>query len=262
MRAIVESGIYLETLARLRRMKQAAEHVEARVEFALHRKIRRAPLSNEQIGRFHRDGYLLVSGLIPSPVASEAASALWRFLDVSPHAPETWTVLGSHPYPLRDERVSAVYTDEMLAAAAQLAGDDVATFRRPRATCAFIRPVVPVWRSHPPHIDRTIAGLRYRTFPRSYRIGALTYLTDVRPHGGGTIVFPGSHLKLEAIAKSDPIRYRYLWALSIQLSRIDLGAPIELTPSCGDVLFHHHLCVHAATDNVGEVPRLALNQKW
>jgi hypothetical protein len=262
MRALSQSNIYLETLAHLRRLKDSATQVEARVEFTLRHKTRLAPLSEAQVGRFHRDGFLLVSGLIPDTVAREAAAALWRFLGTSPDDPGSWQRLGPQPYILQEPAVSSAYTDEFLAAAAQLSGEDVSTFRRPRTTCAFIRPVECERRTHPPHIDRMIPGMRYRTSPRSYRVGALTYLTDVKPRGGGTVVWPGSHLKLEALAREDPARFKYLWQFGPVLERIDFGPSIELAPSRGDVLFHHHLFVHAISDNVTGPPRLALNQKW
>ena len=36
-------------------------------------------LSDEQVEAYHRDGYLLVSGLIPEDVAERAESTMWRY---------------------------------------------------------------------------------------------------------------------------------------------------------------------------------------
>ena len=36
-------------------------------------------LSQEQVQAYHRDGYLLVSGLIPEDVAERAESTMWRY---------------------------------------------------------------------------------------------------------------------------------------------------------------------------------------
>jgi ectoine hydroxylase-related dioxygenase (phytanoyl-CoA dioxygenase family) len=99
-------------------------------------------------------------------------------------------------------------------------------------------------------------------FPRPYRIGTITYLTNVKPHCGATLLWPGSHLKLEALARSDPGKYKYLSVLSAELGRVVCEPPVELTASRGDVLFHHYLCVHAASDNVSNAPRLAILHKW
>jgi phytanoyl-CoA dioxygenase PhyH len=253
----------LETLAKLGRLKRVAERLTARAQFALQRKKRLTPLSAEQVRQYHRDGYLLVSGLIPVDLARRAAAGMYQALRASPEAPETWSRLGPPPYQLREERFIATYTDEMLAAAAQLAGEDVATFLRPtRVLTINVVPVSKDWRAHEPHLDRVIPESRFRTFPRSFRVGALTYLTDVQSHGAGTIVWPGSHLKVEALARSDIKKYRFLAALYRDLDKIELGPALELTPSAGDVMFHDHLFVHAGSDNVGDKPRIAINHKW
>jgi len=260
---ISQSGPVLEILAQLRRIKWTAVRVAAKARFELQRKKRSAPLSEEQVGQFHRDGYLLVSGLISEGLASGAESAIWQGLGAAPDAPETWAILGPQPHLLPDERFVVSYTDAMLAAAAQLAGEDVAAFSRPKR--GFIVNRVPVsrdWRHHQPHLDCSLPELRHRTLTRSFWIGSLTYLTDVPSHGGGTIVWPGSHLKLEALARGDPRKYKYLSTLNADLDRVALGPAVELTASRGDVLFHHYLCVHASSDNASGTPRLAIKHKW
>jgi ectoine hydroxylase-related dioxygenase (phytanoyl-CoA dioxygenase family) len=163
----------------------------------------------------------------------------------------------------RTERFGLTYTDTMLAAAAQLAGEDVAAFARPTRAFTINRyPVQRDWRSHEPHIDHSRVDWRHRTFPRPYWIGAITYLTDVHSHGGGTIVWPRSHLLLEALARKNPREYKYLSTLNANLDRVALGPAVELTPSRGDVLFFHYLCVHASSENVSGSPRLAIMHKW
>jgi len=151
----------------------------------------------------------------------------------------------------------------MLSAAAQLAGDDPAAFRPPaRAYAINVFPSQGEWRWPGPHIDHAIKEHGHRTFPRAFRIAAMTFLGDVAPHGGGTVVWPGSHRKLETLARSEPERYETMWALNQDLGRADLGDPVELTPRRGDVLFYHYLCAHAGSKNTGERPRLAFNMKW
>jgi hypothetical protein len=65
-----------------------------------------------------------------------------------------------------------------------------------------------------------------------------------------------------ALARKDPREYKYLSTLNANLDRVVLGPAVELTPSRGDVLFCHHLCVHATSDNVSSSPRLAILHKW
>jgi ectoine hydroxylase-related dioxygenase (phytanoyl-CoA dioxygenase family) len=44
--------------------------------------------------------------------------------------------------------------------------------------------------------------------------------------------------------------------------QIEIGEPVELEPKCGDILFFAHFCVHAASKNVKDMPRLALRSRW
>jgi ectoine hydroxylase-related dioxygenase (phytanoyl-CoA dioxygenase family) len=76
------------------------------------------------------------------------------------------------------------------------------------------------------------------------------------------MVWPGSHRKLEKLAKSEPTHYQMMSTLNLELGRVDLGYPRELTPPCGDVLFYHYLCAHSGTMNTSDRARLALNVKW
>lgn len=253
----------LELLARARRLKWAAETCAARVLFALQGKQHDAALSPDQIGQYQRDGCLLVPGLIPAETVSAAEAAMWQGSGAVRGERDSWGRLGPAPLLLSDRRLVATFTDEVLAAAAQLEGADVAGFRRPARVFTINRvPSAGEWRPHGAHLDFSLAEKRHRTFPRPFRIGAMTYLTTVQPHGGGTIVWPGSHARVEQLARSEPARYEYLAALSADLGRIDLGPPVELTPSRGDVLFFHYLCVHASSENVSDAPRLALNHEW
>jgi hypothetical protein len=258
-----QSEMVLEVLALMRRLKRAAVRGTSRIEFALRRKKRFAPLSEEQLRRFRADGYLLVAKLVPEDFVRRAEEAMWQNLEADVRSPQTWTRLGPRPQMIRDSRLTEAYTDSVLAAAAQLAGEDVAAFRRP--THAFTINNVPVtrdWQAYGAHLDSALPQLRNRTFPPPFRIAAMIYLTDVKSRGGGTIVFPGSHLKIEALVRSDPGKYKYLSALNADLARVELGPRVELTPSRGEVLFYHYLCAHSASDNVLTTPRLAMGHKW
>src|SRR5205823_6027485 len=111
-------------------------------------------LTKEQEADYNKNGYLLVSGLIPPETAAAAEAAMWRLLGVSPSDPAAWAELprghGTHESP----ELVACYTPEFLAAAAQLAGDDLETVRAPRRGYAInIFPVQGEWRWPAPHID-------------------------------------------------------------------------------------------------------------
>lgn len=220
-------------------------------------------LSNEQRRMFDEQGYLLASGLIPPPAAAAAAAAIWRILQANPQDAASWEGIPKDHRVFDDPALGAVYTPQVMQAAAELAGDDPASLRTPTSGYAInVFPTAAEWHWPGPHIDHAIKEHGHKTFPRAFRLAAMTFLNDVPVHGGGTVVWPGSHKKLEALAKSDPERYELMWSLGRDISKVDLGDPVELTPRQGDVLFYHYLCAHAGSMNTSRTPRLALNMKW
>jgi phytanoyl-CoA dioxygenase PhyH len=223
----------------------------------------RSILSEEQLERYSRDGYLLVSGLIPAAVASAAEAAMWPCMGLDPGDPASWQNARPGHVVYEDPALLACYTPAYIAAAADLAGDDPSTLRTPtRAYTINIFPQEAEWQWPRPHIDHAIKDAGHKVFPRAFRIAAMTFLSDVEPHGGGTVVWPGSHRKLEALARSDPQRYELMWTLGSDIGKVDLPEPVETTPKQGDVLFYHYLCAHAGSMNTRARPRLAMNAKW
>jgi len=217
----------------------------------------------EQRRFYDEQGYVLISGLIPPEVAAAAETEMWALLGISPGAPEEWASVARGHHAFESPGLVACYTPAFLAAAAELAGEDPATIRAPkRGYCINIFPRQEPWEWPRPHIDHAIKEHGHKTFPRAYRIATMTFLHDVAPHGGGTVVWPGSHRKIEALARSDPGRYELMWALGRELDRAGLPDPVELTPRAGDVLFYHYLCAHAGSMNTGDRPRFAMNAKW
>ena len=219
-------------------------------------------LSSNQVDQYNQEGYLLMSGLIPNLISVKAEQEMWRCSDVKADEPETWTNGTTAANNLNDDIV-ACYTNEFITVAAQLAGDDPATYSKPEEAYSLnVFPSKEEWSWSGPHIDHSIKTDGYKTFPRAFRIAAMTYLSDVEEHGGGTIVWPRSHHRIWSLAKSNPTYYEYMWVLGNDIERADLGTPMELTPNRGDVLFYHFLCAHSGSKNVNSQPRFALNTKW
>jgi hypothetical protein len=221
-----------------------------------------AVLTEEQAQQYMAQSYLLVSGLIPEEVAARAEAALWRLLQAKPDDPASWTGKAEHQS-FDSLELAACYTGAMLGAAAQLAEDAPETVQAPKRPYAIdVFPTPGEWHWPHPHVDHAIKEHGHKTFPRAFRIAAMTFLSDVPRHGGGTVVWPGSHRLLEQLALSDPARFETMWALNQELTRLELADPVELTPKRGDVLFYSYLCAHAGSQNVSDQPRLALNAKW
>ncbi|MBW3624000.1 MAG: phytanoyl-CoA dioxygenase family protein [Armatimonadetes bacterium] len=217
-------------------------------------------LTDEQRNSYEENGYLLVSGLIPEAVAEAAEAAMWRCIGADPNDPETWNVSKNHQVFDSPELV-ACYTLEFIRAAETLAGEE--GFKPPAKAYAInVFPTDAEWTRPGPHIDHAIKDHGHKTFPRAFRVATMTFLNDVPPYGGGTVVWPGGHRQLEALAKSDPETYEMMYDLNRAWDKIDLDDPVELTPKRGDVLFYHYLCPHAGSKNVSDRPRLAMNMKW
>ena len=210
-------------------------------------------LNRAQMFSYHQQGFLIVSGLIPQELTQIGTDALLEHLK-DPTA-------NSEHY---RQSLCACYTPEILEAASDLVGDPKDTFQPPSHPFPIIsHPSEGEWSWPEAHIDHSIKADGYKTFPRPFRIASMLFLSDVAPHGGGTIVWPGSHLKVEALAKSDPERLELMWTLNqAMLSEIDLGEPVELTPKSGDILFYHYLFAHSGSKNITPNPRLGMNCKW
>ena len=220
------------------------------------------PLSQTQLETYARDGYILLSGLIPEDTATAAEQAMWDCMQARPDDRATWPD-GNYAQGHDRAEIIACFTDDFLQATAELCGDALDSVKAPGGALAInIFPSEAPWQTPDPHIDHAIKEHRHKVFPRPFRIATMTFLNDVAERSGGTAVWPGSHRRIEALARSDEERYEYMWALYQDLSQAELRKPVVLTPRRGDVLFYHYLCAHAGSSNISPQPRLALNYKW
>jgi hypothetical protein len=184
-------------------------------------------------------------------------------LNASPDDAASWEQVSRAHQSYDSPELRACHTPSFLAAAAQLSEDPLETIGVPKRAYAInVFPSSGEWKWPRPHIDHAIKEHLHKTFPRAFRIATMTFLSDVPPHGGGTVVWPGSHAVLERLAKSDPERFEMMWTLNQELPHVTLADPVELTPKRGDVLFYSYLCAHAGSQNTSDRPRLALNAKW
>lgn len=213
----------------------------------------KSALTPEQVAFFEENGYILVSGLVPEAIVADAIAKLE--IEIQKKYPTAF--FGTHA-------ASECYTETLCAAAAELGGEgDIKSYFPVLSSLAIITyPSEGEWHWPGPHIDHAIRKDGFRTFPRPFRLASLFYLSEITQGGGGTVVWPGSHRKLEALAKSDPERYALMATLNQSINEVDLGDPVELTAKPGDILFYHYLTAHAGSKNVTNSPRLALNHKW
>ncbi len=227
--------------------------------------------------QYEEEGFLLLSGLIDDSVSAGAASYMCQLPGMDgdaetlqkPHMHYAERGLFEH-YALRADALLACFGDAFIDMVSLLIG--ACDMHRPRgAQTQNLLCVERAWTPPGPHIDGIPKENRHRTFPGPYRIAFIAYMSDVEPHGGGTLGWPGSHRAVRALAESDPERYAYLFELNQSLNQLDLGPAVELLPQRGDILFFQHLWVHGAPFNTQRQPRLALrplcdcaacNERW
>ena len=87
-------------------------------------------LFSNQVDQYNQEGYLLVSGLIPNSISVKAEQEMWHCSGVDADKPETWSN-GTIVENYFNDDIVACYTDEFITVAAQLAGDDPATYSKP-----------------------------------------------------------------------------------------------------------------------------------
>src|SRR5205085_97495 len=106
----------------------------------------------------------------------------------SPDDPASWAAIPARHTVFDSPVLVARYTPAMVAAAARLAGEEPGALKPPnRAYAINVFPQEGEWTWPRPHIDHAIKEHGHKTFPRAFRIAAMTYLNDVEPHGAGTV---------------------------------------------------------------------------
>ena len=211
-------------------------------------------LELQQIRSYAEEGFLLFPEAVDKETVERARQVLAQKVAGASENPY-------HTF-VRDSAVSACFNQKVCDAAARLAGVGKKLAPPRTVYTVTVFPTAKPWELPAPHIDHAGEEDRHRTFPPPFRVGCLIYLTDVQPHGGATIVWPGSHRRLEELAKSNNERYAYLASVHRDIATVDLGCPREITARAGDVLFYQYLCAHSGSSNSGASPRFALNHKW
>lgn len=102
--------------------------------------------------------------------------------------------------------------------------------------------------SQPLHVDPSISddAENFTFSPSEMQVGAVIYLTDVEPLGGGIHVVPGGHkLVRQACEGSSTGRHLHSNWTNIK------GFPetVEVTGQAGDLILSHYLLPHAASHN-------------
>lgn len=227
-------------------------------------------LTETQKEQFVREGYLMVSGLLPPKLVAETLSQLCSSMQIDPDNSSTWVDKPSFPSDkeVLDTTVQA-RTAEFESVVEQLTGSDFLRgvcfspfleWNHLPAECLGYIPVL----TYPTagekklepgsfHID---GGKYVTTYPERYVLAVMAYLTDVNEYGGATAVLPGSHRQVFKRWLQDNHKPEEPFAVVPDLKYSD---PTAIVAKAGDVCFMHYLLVHSGSANHAETIRIGLN---
>lgn len=248
-------------------------------------------LTDEQTAQFELDGLLPLPQAVPTPTALAMRDRLWAFMSImhgrTHDDPTTWkpiegrvgfkTLMRAGAFDGLSESLSEPITDLLGTAWKPPAhwGHPLVTFPSPEAQWA-----IPARRWHVDSSQWSIGAIP--------GLVAFTFLDEVRPRGGGTLVMAGSHrltwqlcrqaggfMKTSSMKAVLAERHRWfadLWHAPIadaeQLRRyLDEGTVVEgtrlrvveLCGQPGDVVLMNLRMLHVAAPNTLHTPRMMLS---
>ena len=224
-------------------------------------------LTQSQIDTFKREGYLVVRNLVDQTVL-EDWRAQWTTRFGSLGNPETWEAMRKihlareYTTVLRDVRFEPeskwlMHQPGVSSVVSQLGGgqfwgdDSNPHILWPDQTEPWIAP-------ESGHIDGYAGG---RHWP--FVLGSTSYLFDVERYGGGTVFWPGSHIKTWEYFRRHPDQVEIgLKDRDAYLQSLAEITPTEITAKAGDVIFWHSNLYHSASQNASDSPRFGLFARY
>lgn len=213
-------------------------------------------LSDDDLARWHRDGYIVVKGIVPRSQCDAACAAIWEYLNATPDDPATW--YRDHPgkngmmlrlvhHPALDANR---FSSRIRKVFEELYGHD--ELYQPIDKVSFNAPESGSHRftGSPLHWDVSIAP----TIP--YSVQGLLYLTDTTAEDGAFHCVPGFHRIatdwLSETGKSVNPRERAINELE----------PVPVRGNAGDMVIWLQALPHCATPNKGAMPRMVQYISW
>lgn len=248
-------------------------------------------LSPDQIARFKADGTLVLPGFIPQSQLEEWQRLFWQSTRASPSDPASWPGEG-HVAPGAvpvNWGIPGVYLSDwepMDRVVEQLLGPGMARkglrppnpkFGETQANketdnlqVTWPQPAGTAW--EPPAGGHIEGGSGMKDgWKGGFMLGAITYLEDVQPSGGGFYYWPRSHLAAHSFFKSrpeciNPNAHPHPFNDSESLDRHAptgySGQPREWTAKAGDTILWHYWTMHNGSMNLSPTPRLGLFARW
>jgi ectoine hydroxylase-related dioxygenase (phytanoyl-CoA dioxygenase family) len=220
-------------------------------------------LTSAQIQFFKDNGYLILDNFIEPAIVERWQQAICKCFEVSSEDDDHLNISGNKEQEFNFTSESSLGNHLRLSGVLkQLLGG---TFEFASEDLIIIRPTsdqewsMPLWG----HIDRFLPSYRSR-----FMIGLTTYAYEVLPKGGGTIIWPKSHLTNWEYFQAFPDHHygngpvAGIRPVHERLTQRAACAPIEFTAKPGTVLLWHSFMLHTASLNINNRPRMAIFCRW
>lgn len=214
-------------------------------------------LTQQDLDRFHRDGYLVVPNAVPPENLEAVVAAIWQFLEMNPDDPSTWypphrrsTIVHMHQHPAlwqnrQHPRVHQAFAD--------ILGTEKLWVSMDRA--AMKPPIDPRF---PHYDDRGFIHWDLDTskpLPERLGVQGVLALTDTTAEMGGFQCIPGFHRILAEWIREQPEDRN---PRAPDLNRLPEGYHVTPVPmQAGDLVIWDRLLSHGNGCNQGSRPRLA-----
>ncbi|HEY8669077.1 MAG TPA: phytanoyl-CoA dioxygenase family protein [Tepidisphaeraceae bacterium] len=223
-------------------------------------------LSKAEVEQFVEEGYVVVRGATPRPVAQIIQERVLKMMPgIDPNDPATWKqpVIGLKES-IDDAQSAAAFTPRLVGAMEDLMGKgrwDLAT-RLGWFPTSFPGHVAGPWKAPVDgwHVDG--GWFHHHVNSKEQGLLPIHLLTDIDPGGGGTAILPGSHMFVaRLLAQSEPEGLSPAQLVPpIEPYVIEnLDRVIEMTGQMGDVVLTHPFMVHAQSPNTGRRIRIIAN---
>ncbi|MFZ0041985.1 MAG: phytanoyl-CoA dioxygenase family protein, partial [Solirubrobacteraceae bacterium] len=214
--------------------------------------IRHAPpvLSDEDLGGWERDGYVIVRDAAPARARDELERAIWAHLGATPEDPESW-YRAELQQGIMVQLFHAPGIDEIHAstrihkAFAQLAGTEDLVMTTDR--CGFNRPVLP----GAPYVGaRLHFDLPSFEPPVAEHLQAILCLTDTDEDQGAFRCVPGFHRQINEWVAELPA------GLDPNLADLEALGPRPVAARGGDLIIWRSTLPHGSGPNMRDRPRI------
>lgn len=242
-----------------------------------------SPLSQEQVDEFFTNGFIVLKGVLTREEASYYRNKIVDMIPRDLDIPFPWGSASGRLKPLHEgygeqetrpgheddaiwdtpEFMPLLTNEKVYAVVAQLMGrpnirvqdgsigitlrsDEIALKAGGRSESDI--DLAKLSMSQPLHVDPSIPDSEdnFSFSPEELQLGAVFYLTDVEPRGGGLYAVPGSHRMVQELCESTP-NGRHLNSGWLDIK--DFPEPSEVTGEAGDVIITHYLIAHGASHN-------------